>query len=330
MEMKLDQYIKEIMVDFLPEMMALFFPELFDSLDFASKKDLNRDLYTDSPEGEERFVDLLLEVRFKNPPAFFLIHIESQQENRFDFPARMLGYDCLLYAREFELQRRADFTAAQFTAWQNEKELLSVVFCHYPLVEAISRQTYTTPWRYSFVSCGYIAISFPMLSAEDYLQKDNSLVCAIAIFMNPGSLSKVELKLACYRKLLDYQAQLTEKQIADIFYGLENYLILSEEEKQTCERLLRELYPEVSEMITNPFIERGRQEGIQQGIQEMLLHQLEVKFGAVPESALTQVRAMSGAQLTRLSERLLDATTLAEMGFDGQPARRAETQETEQ
>ncbi len=325
--MKLDQYIKEIMVDFLPEMMALFFPELFDSLDFDSKKDLNRDLYTDSPEGEERFVDLLLEVRVKNPPpAFFLIHIESQQENRFDFPARMLGYDCLLYAREFEQQRRAEFTVAQFTAWQNYKELLSVVFCHYSLEEAISRQTYTTPWRYSFVSCGYIAISFPMLSAEEYLLKDNSLVCAIAIFMNPGSLSKVELKLACYRKLLDCQAQLTEKQIADIFYGLENYLILTEEEKQTCERLLRELYPEVSEMITNPFIERGRQEGLQ----EMLLHLLEVKFGTVPESAVTQVSAMSGAQLTRLSERLLDATTLAEMGFDGQPARRAETQETEQ
>ncbi len=75
-------------------------------------------------------------------------------------------------------------------------------------------------------------------------------------------------------------------------------------------------------MITNPFIERGKQ--------EILLHLLEVRFGAVPESAVTQVRAMSGAQLTRLSERLLDATTLAEMGFDGQPARRAETQETEQ
>ena len=91
--MKLDQYIKEIMVDFLPEMMALCFPTIFDLLDFASKKDLTRDLYTDSPEGEERFVDLLLEVRVKNPPpALFLIHIESQQENRFDFPARMLGY----------------------------------------------------------------------------------------------------------------------------------------------------------------------------------------------------------------------------------------------
>jgi hypothetical protein len=161
-----------------------------------------------------------------------------------------------------------------------------------------------------------------MLSAEEYLQKDNPLVCAIAVFMNPGSLSKVDLKIACLRKLLVYKSQLTEKQIADILYGLENYLILTDSEKQTCERLLRELYPEVRKMITNPFIEQGRHEGRQ----EILLYQLEVKFDAVPESAVAQVRAMSDAQLIRLSERLLHATTLAEIGLDGQPSGRAETE----
>jgi hypothetical protein len=328
--MKLDQYLKELMVDFLPQMIALFFPELFDQLDFASLKDLNKDLYTQSPEGEERFVDVLLEVRLKNPPPeFLLIHVESQQENRFDFPARQLGYDCLLYAREFEQHRRVDFTLAQFTAWQNNKELLSVVFCHYPLQEAISRQTYTTPWRYNFLSCGYLAISFPRLSAEEYLQRDNSLVCALAVFMNPGTLSKVEVKIACFRKLLVYKAQLTEKQIADILYGLENYLLLTDSEKQIYERLMKALYPEVSEMITNPFIERGRLEGRLEGQQEMFLHLLEVKFGVVPASAVAQVRATSDAQLTRLSERLLQATTLAEMGLDGKPFHPAETEATE-
>jgi hypothetical protein len=39
--MKLDQYLKELIVDFLPQMISLFFPELFDQLDFASLKDFH-------------------------------------------------------------------------------------------------------------------------------------------------------------------------------------------------------------------------------------------------------------------------------------------------
>ena len=87
--MELDQFMKELAGDFLKEILELFFPHLARKLDFSQKKDLNKELYIESPKGEERFVDVLLEVGYKiPPPSVLLIHVESQQQKRFDFPAR--------------------------------------------------------------------------------------------------------------------------------------------------------------------------------------------------------------------------------------------------
>ncbi|MFQ6041323.1 MAG: hypothetical protein ACE5PV_10745 [Candidatus Poribacteria bacterium] len=132
--MELDQFMKELAGDFLKEIIELFYPNLARKLDFSQKKDLNKELYTESPEGEERFVDVLLEVGYKTPPpSVLLVHVESQQRKRFDFPARMLGYQCLIYGREIERERKDSFSLAEFTEWENSKHLLSLVFCNYAL-----------------------------------------------------------------------------------------------------------------------------------------------------------------------------------------------------
>jgi len=105
--MEIDQFMKELVGDFLKEIMELFFPHFASQCNFSQKRDLSKDFYTKSLEGEERFVDMLLEVGYQNPPPdVLLIHIESQQQKRFDFPARMLAYLCLIYAREIERERR--------------------------------------------------------------------------------------------------------------------------------------------------------------------------------------------------------------------------------
>ncbi|MBC8235726.1 hypothetical protein H8E77_39770 [bacterium] len=119
--MEIDQFMKELTVNFIVCVMKLFFPGLARRLDFSRKKDLNKQLYTDSPEGTERFVDVLIEVLVNDPPpGYLLIHVESQQNKRFDFPARMLGYHCLIYAREIEGERRDKFSLPEFTAWKNK------------------------------------------------------------------------------------------------------------------------------------------------------------------------------------------------------------------
>ena len=322
--MELDQFMKELAVDFIAYVIELFFPGLARRLDFAKKKDLNKQLYTDSPEGAERFVDVLLEVAFKEqPPEFLLIHMESQQSKRFDFPARMLGYHCLIYIREIEEERKDSFSFSEFTAWQNKKRILSFVICNYPLQDGITQEEQKIGLPESSLICRYTCISLPVLSAGEYLRKDNPVVCALAVFMDYDDFSLPELKVACYRKLLDYQSTLTRQQVNIIVYAIETYLSLSDEEKQVYQRMIREVYPEVNEMITNPLIERGRQQGIQQGVQQgkqsILLQQLNAKFGQLPESVGEEIRAMTNEQeLDQLSLRILTANSLDEMGLNGQ------------
>ena len=166
--MELDQFMKELVVDFLGEVIDLFFPDFSRRLDFSQTQDLNKQFYTDSPKGAEREVDLLLEVRVKDPPPeVLLIHFESQQQKRFDFSARMLGYHCVIYAREIEAERQDSFSLSEFTAWQNRKQILSFAFCNYPLEDGITQAEYQIGVPQTGLSCRYTGISLPMLSARE-------------------------------------------------------------------------------------------------------------------------------------------------------------------
>ena len=76
----------------------------------------------------------------------------------------------------------------------------------------------------------------------------------------------------------------------------------------------------VNKMITNPLIKQGRQEGIQQGKQSILLQLLNAKFDSLPEPVVEEIRAITSEQeLDRLSLRVLTADSIDEMGLDGQP-----------
>ena len=149
------------------------------------------------------------------------------------------------------------------------------------------------------------------------LQKDNPVVCALAVFMNPVDLSPPELKAACYHKLVDYQPHLTPKQVDDIVYALETYVPLSDAEKQIFQRLIVEVYPEVSQMITNPLVEQGRQQGLIEAKQETLIEQMQLKFGMLPHPMIQNIQSIQ--ELDRLNtflRRVITTSRLEEMGIE--------------
>ena len=333
--MEIDQFMKELAVDFLREIIELFFHHFVQHCDFSQLKDLSKDFYTKSPEGEERFVDMLLEVGYKNPPPeVLLIHIESQQRKRFDFPVRMLAYLCLIYAREIERERRDSFSIAEFNKWLNRKRILSFVFCNYALDAGITQQEHEIGMPETKLSCRYTCISFPLLSAREYLQKDNAVVCALAVFMNPDGLSIPVLKVECYRKLLSYMQNLTDRQINQIVYALETYLTLTEEENQIYEQLIKEMYPEVSEMITNPLIQRGEEIGLRRGeeiglrhgeeigfkrgLQRSIVRLLSHRFHQIPEDLQQKISSLIDIQkLQNLLDASLEVDSLEQLTSNG-------------
>jgi flagellar biosynthesis/type III secretory pathway protein FliH len=86
----------------------------------------------------------------------------------------------------------------------------------------------------------------------------------------------------------------------------------------------RRRYPEeVAEMtrFAERFMEKGREEGLEKGVKkgirqgeaQMLLRQLSLRFGDLPQSAREQVESADADTLLRWSERILTASTLDEV-----------------
>ncbi|TVP83372.1 MAG: DUF4351 domain-containing protein [Thioalkalivibrio sp.] len=78
----------------------------------------------------------------------------------------------------------------------------------------------------------------------------------------------------------------------------------------------RQRYPEeVAEMtrFAERFIEKGREEGIGQGEARVLLRQLTLKFGAVPEPVRARLESADAETLLRWSERVLTADRLEDV-----------------
>ena len=59
--------------------------------------------------------------------------------------------------------------------------------------------------------------------------------------------------------------------------------------------------------------EQLRQEGRQEGQVKLLVKQLELKFGELPEEALSKIATASPEELERLGERVLTASSLEEV-----------------
>jgi hypothetical protein len=84
--------------------------------------------------------------------------------------------------------------------------------------------------------------------------------------------------------------------------------------------LTSEASPQVKEQIVNvaeQLIEEGWQKGLQQGLlegrREMLLRQLTARFGSLPQAAVTRVNSAGISDIDHWAERILTATTLADV-----------------
>lgn len=59
--------------------------------------------------------------------------------------------------------------------------------------------------------------------------------------------------------------------------------------------------------------DQGRQEGRREGERAVLLRQLRARFGELPEAAVARIEAAESVALEQWAERVLSATTLAEV-----------------
>jgi predicted transposase/invertase (TIGR01784 family) len=95
-----DQLFKAFLQAFLQDFLQLFYPEVAEQLDFGTLGFLDKELFTDFPEGAPREVDIIAKIRtLEGSQEIILIHVEVQARKGGEFEKRMFQYYAMLWLR---------------------------------------------------------------------------------------------------------------------------------------------------------------------------------------------------------------------------------------
>jgi len=299
-----DQRFKDLLRTFFPDFLRLVVPEAARRLDVSSLIFLDKELFTDWPEGRRREIDLLaevVEVRGRSRRrGKILVHVEIERQARRQAAVRLHRYFG-------QLQARQDLPILSILVFLRggPPGVTLESLPYWVLGEA----------RWSF---SYIAFGLSGCRAEDYLAKPEPLAWALAALMRPEQLSRAALKLACLRRIA--AAELDEIQRFLLVNCVQFYLELTREEAVEYEVLRAQEEDREVEVMAMNWVERlenqHEQVGRREGIRQVLLRQLALRFGPLPDAVRSRVEAISSvARLNRLAEKVVVVGSLEEMGL---------------
>lgn len=132
--------------------------------------------------------------------------------------------------------------------------------------------------------------------------------------MRRGDLSAARHKLACLRPIST--AELTDKRRYLLVNCVGTYVQLDDAAQEEYRDLLAEEGDDTMATMEMTWAGRLRAEGKEEGKRELLLEQLERRFGPLPDATVRRVHAISSSkELSRLAARMLDARSLEELGL---------------
>src|SRR5436190_4424035 len=94
-----DRLFKELLTTFFVEFVDLFFPAVSAYLEPGSLEFLDKEMFTDVTSGEKHEADIIVKARFRGGDAYFLLHVENQEEPQTVFPQRMFRYFARLHEK---------------------------------------------------------------------------------------------------------------------------------------------------------------------------------------------------------------------------------------
>ena len=307
--MSYDQLLKDLLRAFFREFVELFFPQVAARLDFSRLTFLDKELFTDVPEGRRREPDLVAQVySLAGDPELILIHTELQRQRRQEFPYRMFEYYALLRVRH----KVPVFPVAVYLSGG---------------AGGIGQEVYReTLFGTEILTFRFGCIGLPDLPAAEYVDQPNPLAPALAALMDRRDQNAVEIKLASLKNIA--HSHVDEARTGLLLNFVETYLQLGAEEQARLNRLLEEeehkeakaMQLTYEEKLTAKITEKVTAEvtadvtlSVKRGL---LLRLLREKFGDLPEAARRRVEsAESETALDDWLQRLVKATSLAELGL---------------
>src|SRR3954454_22257653 len=252
-----DQLFKQLIHTFFGEFMEAFFPEVQEHIDFATLKPLSEQMYTDLIDGESRMVDILVEAKLKNEDTIILIHIEPQSYPQTNFNERMFQYFSLIYKRE----RKPILPIAIFSYDEKRYEK--------------SQFTISFPFKH-VLTFEFLMLELRKMNWRSYIHTNNPVAAALLSKMGYSDKERVQVRKEFLRMLVKMELNPAKATLINGFF--ETYLSLNEEEVEELMEEIKQLHKNEAEQIfelPNSWRDKGRKEGIQEGIQKVAIEMLK-------------------------------------------------------
>ncbi len=304
-----DQLFQALLESFFAEFLELVVPHFsrrlrLDRVDFLREKG-----FTSRPEGRLLIRDLLARLRTREPPPKQVdFHVEVERKFRHSMAPRM---------RRYHHQR---------SAHRPRQTLVSIVLFLTGGPAGVVRQSLEEKlWGEEIDRFWYYSFGLEKCLAEEWVDRPQPLAAALAALMRSRKWSRAEQKLRCLQAIA--RADVDEERRFLLVNLVETYLHLTgREAERYAELVAHHGDKEVRKMeltwagrVQKENLEIGREQGFEQGriqgVRQVTLALLGKRFGTLPSAAVRKVEAMGTAALQELSERLLDAETLDELGL---------------
>ena len=293
---------KEVVEIYLPEFIAFFFPKAHNAIDWSKGFEfLDQELQQVARDAElgKRFVDKLVKVFLKDgQETWILLHIEIQSQYEQNFAERIYVYNYRIY----------------------DKYRRNVV----SLVVLGDDSAHWRPSEFGSKLFGCeIQFTFPSVKLLDFAQDSQPLAddanpFAVVVLAHltanetrKNQQARFQGKLSLTRRL--YRQGFSRQDILNLYRFIDWVMGLPEQLEQDFLEEVRQ-FEEENRM---PYITNAERLGIKQGIQQgmqreganLVLRQLNRRFGSVASDIEPQIRQLSVEQLEDLGEALLDFAT---------------------
>jgi predicted transposase/invertase (TIGR01784 family) len=274
-----DQNFKELISTFFLEFLDLFLPELASTIDPDSISFLQQEYFADLVEGEEKIIDLLVEVKRAGQTTTFLIHIEAQASSEANFNRRIFHYFATLDRRHL-------------------KEIYPIVIFSFDKPQRPEQNTYKVEFpNLKVLEFRFHAIQLNRLNWRDYINQANPVAAALMAKMKIAKKDRPKVKAECLRLLVTLQLNPAKSRLISKF--IDTYLRLDNREEKAFRTELDKLgvvqKEKIMETLTS-WEERGMEKGMEKERERIALNMLR------RNCAWEMISEVTGLSPTRLQE----------------------------
>jgi Domain of unknown function (DUF4351) len=294
-----DQLFKQLLGEFFPEFIDLFFPQVSAYLDRQSLEFLPLALFAEPTAGKTFETDLVVKARFRNQESCFIVHVEHQGRFTADFDRRMFNYFSLLH-RDYGLP------------------VYPIVLFSHRSPRSPGDRAYRVEFPdWEVLRFNYRVIRLNHLKWQEFVGQPNPVASALMAKMKIQRQERPDAKLACLRMLA--QLSLNPVQTMMLSGFIDTYLRLGAAENQILMEQLDRIEPREKEgvmQIVTSWMEQGLEQGLEQARSELLAIALDLlpdRIGPLAPALEQAVVRLSRERLGQLIKALMRFTSPADL-----------------